>query len=93
MGGDHDRLSGDLGDLVSDGNSLRAKVVEDSRVVYQIAEDGERLGLGVAEGQGDGVTNAKAHAKMMSADNLHRASKTDLDGFFRLTCIHFVMQS
>ena len=41
----------------------------------QIAEDGERRGVGVLERQRDGVADAEAHAEMFRADDLQSLPK------------------
>jgi hypothetical protein len=40
--------------------------------VHEVAEDGG--GFRLIEGQGDGITNAKAHSQMSRAKDFHRRS-------------------
>ena len=72
--------------LVRDGNALGPQGVYHGRVVHQVAEDGERPGVGLIERQGDGVADAKAHAKVCGADDLH-------DGRVIAISINFTIQS
>ena len=44
---------------------------EDLRVVNQIAEDGQRRGVGATERQRDRVAHAEAHTEMFRADDSH----------------------
>ena len=69
MCGDHHRLRRDVSRFMGDRNAFVAQLRDDDRVVHQVAENGERPGLGLPERERDGVAYAKAHAQMFGADD------------------------
>ena len=71
MRGDHHQRRGHGGRLAPKLDALRPQPGQHGFVVDQVAEDGQRLVGRFLHGQRDGVTNAKAHAKIFSAENFH----------------------
>jgi hypothetical protein len=61
-------------DVRRDRDAPGSERAENRRVVNKVAENGEWAGVGVLEGQRDGVANAETHAEVSCAENLHRRS-------------------
>ena len=54
---------------------------QDGGVVDQVAEDGQRAGVGVFERERDGVANAETHAEMGGAEDTHDFTVQSITAF------------
>jgi hypothetical protein len=70
MGGDHDGAGPDIGGSRFHLDAFGPELADDGFIVDQFAQDGERLSIGLAQGKGDGVAHAEAHAKVRGAPDL-----------------------
>jgi len=71
VGGDDDVAGGDLGGILTNLDSPTSEVSQHGFVMDEIAQYGDRPLGRVLLGEGDGVADAKAHAEMVSAQDLH----------------------
>ena len=69
--GDHHRWRGDGRRIVLDADASLCQRVHDCFVVYQLAEDSQRPGFGLLQGQRNGVAHAEAHSQVFCANDLH----------------------
>ena len=71
VGGDHQRRRPDVSGVVRNGDAPGLEGTQHGGVVNQVAEDGERPGVGVLEGERDRVADAEAHAEVGGAEDTH----------------------
>ena len=69
--GHHDGLGLYLRDVLGRDHASLGERVQHGGVVDQVAEDRERPGVGVFEGERNGVTDAKAHAEVGGTKDSH----------------------
>jgi hypothetical protein len=69
---DHHGAGGDGSRIGLDTDPQARQVGEDTFVMHELTENGERFLAGAGAGELDGVAHAEAHAEMFSADDLHR---------------------
>jgi hypothetical protein len=61
----------DVRDFLRDRDALVFEGAQDGGVVDEVAENRERPGAGVLEGEGDGIPDAEAHAEVGRSDDTH----------------------
>ena len=76
VGRHHQRRRPDVGEVLRDGDALRLEGGQHGGVVDEVAEDRERAGVGVVEGEGDGVADAEAHAEVGRSEDTHGSQFT-----------------
>jgi hypothetical protein len=78
MRGDHHRLGSHQIRIAFDPHPTAPQFSEDSIVVDQVTEDSQGTAGGFLICQGDGVSDPKTHAEMMSTMNFHGESTMTL---------------
>jgi len=61
----------DVCDVMRDRDALRFEHAEHGGVMDEVAEDREGAGIGVLDGQCDGIPNAETHAEVGGSENPH----------------------
>jgi hypothetical protein len=69
--GDHDRVRRGAGRIVRAGSAAGAQAGEHDVVVDEIAEDGQRRRVDLADRQLDGITNPETYAQLRRAQDSH----------------------
>jgi uncharacterized protein (DUF2236 family) len=69
--GDHDGRRVHPAKVLCDSDAFGGERAEDGRIVHEVAENRERSGIGVLDGEGDGVSNAETHAEVGGAQDTH----------------------
>ena len=68
---DHYRRCFHRASLLADFNASGAQLGQHRFVVDQVAQDRERLGLGLFQCQGNGVADPEAHAEIFCTNDFH----------------------
>ena len=74
--GHHQRRRSDICDVVRDPDPFRRERAEDRGVMDEVAENRERAGVCVLEGERDGIANAETHAEVGRTEDSHTRQLT-----------------